>query len=156
MEEDTPSDISSIDLSESVTVPSCSPTNCLITEETNTLQCSVVKCSRHVHFKCSQLPAYQVQAHLNSQRNKTTRSTAKSTFICFNCVEVSKDIVLLCQGKEEELKKSIEQKDKELNHWKVKYNTQRTNKVEEHTVKALDKKIKSNLKLLGRQLNLQF
>lgn len=165
MEEDTPSDISSIDLLSTVTAPCCSPTNCFVTGETNTLKCSITKCSRLVHFKCSQLPAYQVQIHLNNQNNqKKTRSNSSSklTFICCNCVEVSKDLTSLCQENQEELENTIRERDRmievceyqseEAKCWKSKYNVLREKSVKTRTIDDLDKKFQQQITAMGESI----
>ena len=165
MEEDTPSDISSIDLTSTMTPPNCATTNCFITEETNTLKCSMPKCSRLVHFKCSQLPAYQVQIHLNNQnqnQNQKKSSRTKLTFICCNCVEISKDLPSLCQENNEELKNTVRHRDKVIEEyqtlntkaksWKNKYDELKNKNIETRTIDDLEKKFHEQMKTLGESI----
>ena len=165
MDKDTPSsDISSIDISIAETTPKCTATNCFDPDNKDTLKCSVSKCGRLVHYKCSMLPPYQVQIHLNNQNKRN-----KATFICFNCVEVSKDIVSLCGEENHEkmkLKKIINERDrqiedikaakKELNNkfqsHKIKYNNIREKIVEAQVLEELNQKIKEQINELGESI----
>jgi len=166
MEEDPPSDISSIDISAKETPPTCTVTNCFSADnEEEVLKCSVTKCSRLVHFKCSKLPAYQVQIHLNNQNKRKTKPRTKLTFICFNCVDVSKEIESLCED-HEGLKRKIDAHEQMIEDYKeaatelaVKVKNLKTaNKnlkekhVETRTVAYLDKKIQDQMNALGETI----
>ena len=116
------------------------------------------KCSRLVHYKCSQLPAYQVQIHLNNQNQKKSTRT-KLTFICCNCVEVSKDLPSLCQENNEN---TIRQRDRAVEEcqtlttkakdWKIKYDNLKNQNIETRTINDLDKKFQEQMKTLGESI----
>ena len=63
----------------------CSPQKCIFEDERCkdvALQCR--KCHRHVHYQCSQLPAYQIQLCLLFKERR---------YQCQNCIKVSAQIL---------------------------------------------------------------
>ncbi|XP_066910110.1 uncharacterized protein PF3D7_1120000-like [Clytia hemisphaerica] len=153
MDEDPPSDISSIDITSTETPPKCTTANCFVPDKANTLKCSMVKCSRLVHFKCSKLPAYQVQIHLNNQTLKRN----KATFVCSNCVDISKDIESLCmESDQENLKNIIHERDRSIKDYQKKVKILKTkNKSlenESYNVDDFEKKIKEQIDTLGESI----
>lgn len=108
MEEDTSTDTSVEDhTNQNLPLLRCSQTTCYGSNE-NSLVC--MNCDRSVHYKCSQLPPYQIQVFLNTK----TKRNGRWTFCCSNCVEVHKELPALCQTVEdnfEELKNDIAERD---------------------------------------------
>lgn len=105
MEEDTTLEISTSDESVNTSSLRCSITKCYNVNEENTLQC--LNCHRYVHYKCTQLPPYQVQMFVNKNKRLTT-------FTCYNCVTVTKDIADLCKQDAQDiatLKTDISERD---------------------------------------------
>ena len=69
----------------------CSPQRCVDTNnDQNVLWC--LKCKRAVHFKCTNIPAYHIQAIINKSKHKR--------FTCINCIEVSAEILELTKKPE--------------------------------------------------------
>lgn len=163
MDDDIPnSDISSIDISTVETLPTCTVNNCYDPEEKSSLKCTNTKCLRLVHFKCTKLPAYQVQIHLNNQ-TKRASTKVKGTFICVNCVEVSKDVSSLCSNEEEDLKKIIQRRDQKIekieeSKTKLSENNKNMKKLmrerglEKHLLDNLNKRIESQISELGETI----
>ena len=63
----------------------CSPQRCVFNKEISkdvALQCR--KCHRFVHYRCSQLPAYQIQLCLSFKERR---------FQCPNCIKVSQHVL---------------------------------------------------------------
>lgn len=88
----------------------CSETKCYDFSNQNTLQCST--CERLVHYRCTRLPAYQIQLFISTSKANTRSG---KSFCCFNCVEVSADLPALCQPIDdniEDLKKGIAERDR--------------------------------------------
>lgn len=68
----------------------CSTSACIINnEDPNYIQCS--DCKRHVHYRCTMLPAYQLQVFINKRTMK---------FSCANCVTVQKNLVDLLKSQD--------------------------------------------------------
>ena len=68
----------------------CSTSKCVGSfTKKEVMQCS--KCNRSVHFRCSQLPPYQIQFFIANRRRNMT------SFCCINCTDVSKDVTDLCK-----------------------------------------------------------
>ena len=67
-------------------LPICDNSKCVADDDSDVLQCD--RCQRNVHYRCSMLPAYQIQLFLQ----KTTR---KNKFVCINCVQVDERILEL-------------------------------------------------------------
>lgn len=67
----------------------CSISACIDDKSHHRLQCG--DCKRHVHYRCTMLPAYQIQLFLNKRSPK---------FICTNCVTIQKDLVDLLKTKD--------------------------------------------------------
>jgi len=91
----------------------CSETKCYGLEE-NVLVCMV--CERFVHYKCTKLPLYQIQAFLNAKAKRNGRWT----FLCINCVEVPKDLPALCDAVKDdftELKSDISVRDRVIEEY---------------------------------------
>lgn len=78
----------------------CSLTECTEDCDENILTC--VSCKRFVHFKCTNLPLYQLQLILNTKSKRYT---------CQNCVEISKDLF------EKVPRQSKKEKSKKENEW---------------------------------------
>ena len=68
----------------------CSPQRCVDINDQNVLWC--LKCKRAVHFKCTNIPAYHIQAIINKSKHKR--------FTCINCIEVSAEILELTKKPE--------------------------------------------------------
>ena len=102
--DETPINTSSADHSlQNLSARKCSLTKCYGTFSDNTLLCS--SCNRHVHYKCSQLPLYQIQSFLVNKRNM-------KHFNCYNCVVVPKELSEICTAETSEaLKIEILEKD---------------------------------------------
>lgn len=106
MEEDTTLEISTPNETATSSSLRCSVTKCYNVNEENTLQC--LNCHRYVHYRCTQLPPYQVQMFVNKNKRLTT-------YTCSNCVTVSKDVADLCKQDDQDiasLKTDISERDK--------------------------------------------
>ena len=72
----------------------CTKENCIVNEKEKAngiLVCR--KCTRKVHYVCSELPPYQIQLCLTSKSR---------SFQCQNCVKVPEELEKKCQREEEE------------------------------------------------------
>ena len=56
---------------------SCTSEECITDEDQYKLECAI--CLRHVHYRCTQLPVFQIQLFLTKKYRK---------FMCGNCVQV--------------------------------------------------------------------
>ena len=61
---------------------SCSDSTCQTDDDSNFLTCD--ECKRNVHFKCTKLPAYQVQRFIKMENQK---------FVCINCTQIEAKIM---------------------------------------------------------------
>ena len=59
----------------------CSINSCSEDDSEHTLTCN--SCKQLVHYKCTKLPTYQLQNHVN---------TEKSYYKCINCVDITKEL----------------------------------------------------------------
>ena len=62
----------------------CTPYSCLCDDDQYKLEC--VECKRHVHYRCTRLPDYQIQLFLTKKYRK---------YVCENCIEVPEYLVEL-------------------------------------------------------------
>ena len=67
----------------------CTLSKCTDDQDTDVLKC--YKCLRQVHYRCTSLPAYQIQVFIKKRTNK---------FECQNCVEVDSKLLVLVPIKE--------------------------------------------------------
>ena len=94
------------------TTSQCTQTNCIVEDELYQLSCNA--CKRGVHYRCTGLPAYQIQVIKDKTRN---------SFKCRNCVEVDEDLMEFMKSYEEEqLNKSnkVEELSTTLRHMSFK------------------------------------
>ena len=63
----------------------CITSNCIKEEDIDILSCD--RCQRNVHYRCSMLPAYQIQLF--------QMKTRQHKFVCINCVNVDAKILEL-------------------------------------------------------------
>ena len=77
---------SDIELSIETTDTKCTENTCIDDKDINKLQCG--QCKRKVHYKCSRLPAYQLQRYLVASLGQYY-----SKFLCSNCVNVPDSIL---------------------------------------------------------------
>ena len=66
----------------------CTDSQCLKDEDEDCLSCE--KCKRKVHYRCTKLPAYQIQTIIGIRSQK---------YYCQNCVKVSKQLLELVPNK---------------------------------------------------------
>ena len=69
----------------------CTPEQCTDDQDKDFLKC--VKCARQVHFRCTRLPAYQIQLFANSK-------TKHYQFQCEKCVTVEQKLLELIPNRE--------------------------------------------------------
>ncbi|XP_066917030.1 myb-like protein X [Clytia hemisphaerica] len=92
-----------------------------------------------------------------------TLPTFKGTFICVNCVEVSKDVSSLCSNEEEDLKKIIQRRDQKIEKIeesktklsesnKTMKKLMRERGLEKHLLDNLNKRIESQISELGETI----
>lgn len=87
----------------------CTPAQCTKDQDNDVLKCE--RCGRHVHYRCTLLPAYQVQLFkMNTRQHK---------FVCINCVAIDKKVLELVPNKPRpqpplRLEKEIEDLKREL------------------------------------------
>ena len=62
----------------------CTPYSCLCDDDQYKLECA--ECKRHVHYRCTRLPDYQIQLFLTKKYRK---------YVCENCIEVPEYLVEL-------------------------------------------------------------
>ena len=67
----------------------CSTSACINDQDQNRIQCG--DCKRSVHYRCTMLPAYQIQLFINKRSMK---------FSCANCVTVQKNLVDLLKSQD--------------------------------------------------------
>ena len=67
----------------------CTLSNCIDDQDTDVLKC--YKCQRRVHYRCTRLPAYQIQVFINKRIYK---------YECQNCIEVDQKLLDLVPPKE--------------------------------------------------------
>ena len=67
----------------------CTLSNCIDDQDADVLKC--YKCKRRVHYRCTRLPAYQIQVFINKRIYK---------YECQNCVEVDQKLLDLVPPKE--------------------------------------------------------
>ena len=77
---------SDIDISIRTEELQCTVSTCIEDKDINKLQCG--QCKRKVHYKCSRLPAYQLQRYLVASLGQFY-----SKFLCQNCVNVPDSIL---------------------------------------------------------------
>ena len=89
------------------TVPplTCSTSACTEDDDEHKLQCG--GCRRMIHFKCTHLPAYQIQSILN--KNSKAK---KSSWLCISCVIVPKELAAVVPNRDR-LKKERSKRDKQ-------------------------------------------
>ena len=63
----------------------CNQSQCTKDEDKDSLTCG--KCKRSVHYRCTMLPAYQIQLILNKR--------GPNKYVCQNCVDVPEDLLQL-------------------------------------------------------------
>ena len=63
----------------------CNSKQCVDDQDKDSLTCT--KCKRSIHYRCTMLPAYQIQMFVNLKSHR---------FRCQNCVDVSPEILELC------------------------------------------------------------
>ena len=66
----------------------CSTSACIADQNENQLRCG--ECKRFVHFRCTMLPAYQIQIFINKRMK----------FTCCNCVNIQNDLVHLLKSQD--------------------------------------------------------
>ena len=59
----------------------CTTSICVQDDENEKLQCS--ECTRHLHYRCTQLPAYQIHMFITKRHRK---------YVCKNCIQVPKEL----------------------------------------------------------------
>jgi len=108
---------SDIDISIGTMELQCTVSTCIEDKDINKLQCG--QCKRKVHYKCSRLPAYQLQRYLVASLGQYY-----SKFLCQNCVNVPDSIlkemtisdnVISLENEITMQKEKIEAYEKELN-----------------------------------------
>ena len=108
---------SDIEISIETTEMKCTENTCIDDKDINKLQCG--QCKRKVHYKCSRLPAYQLQRYLVASLGQYY-----SKFLCSNCVNVPDSIlkeliisdnVISLENEITMQKAKIESYEKELN-----------------------------------------
>ena len=98
----------------------CSPQRCVFNKEISkdvALQCR--KCHRFVHYRCSQLPAYQIQLCLSFKERR---------FQCPNCIKVSQHVL---QELEVSRRGSTRIKDS-INNLNIKINNTNNNHIDKN------------------------
>ena len=134
----------------------CCSTNCVGSfNKKEVLQCS--KCNRCIHFRCSQLPPYQIQFFIANRRRNMT------SFCCINCTDVSKDVTDLCkENKTQDLQLRIQTLERDveackniikvhqekerdslsiIDNYKSKVTKLKEKKIDNHTVEYLGEKM---------------
>ena len=124
----------------------CTKENCILNgkeEKNGVLVCR--KCTRKVHYVCSQLPAYQIQLCLTSKSR---------SFQCQNCVKVPEELKKKCLREEQE---KIERLEKEVAACEniIKVQTETTSRLVQQCkeTKNMEKKIESITTCLQVSMN---
>lgn len=140
----------------------CLPSKCLDDRKKDKLICEI--CHRHVHYVCSELPAYYIQLIQDKNNN--------ITFTCKNCVNVTKqvgdkctswletttalkrdvanceNIIKIKEEKEKELKTQVDTLQKEIKDLKKKLK----NDPALHTVEYMEDKFEKKIKEMGEEI----
>ena len=67
----------------------CLPGKCINDQNKDRLTCRT--CQRHVHYVCSELPAYYIQRIVNALK-EDSKDEDGHRFICSNCIDVPKEL----------------------------------------------------------------
>lgn len=84
----------------------CTLTDCIDDKDQDCLVC--LKCRRLVHFRCTQLPPYQIQLFLD--KHKSTHYK----YVCPNCVTVTPKVLELVPAKPRTLPSSVKRENETL------------------------------------------
>ena len=117
----------------------CKPNSCILDEDQYKFECC--ECHRHVHYRCTQLPSYQIQQFLISGYRR---------YKCISCVDTAKYITELMPSPSiyktmKELTRALQQSNEE-NDSLTYMNTQLQAEIDKKSDNGEITKLKSDIK----------